>query len=73
MEWYAWGALSDHTGERVRRAHTVHSSRLMMQMIENKQFSALPGVEYFRSGTAFSIGDLNICPFTIPHATTIEG
>ena len=27
----------------------------------------LPAVEYFRAGHKFSIGDLEICPFTIPH------
>lgn len=27
----------------------------------------LPAVEYFHSGAAFSIGDLDITPFTIPH------
>ena len=27
----------------------------------------LPAVEYFRSGTGFSIGDIEITPFTIPH------
>jgi phosphoribosyl 1,2-cyclic phosphodiesterase len=27
----------------------------------------LPAVEYFRAGTNFSIGDLDIMPFTIPH------
>jgi len=27
----------------------------------------LPAVEYFRAGTSFSIGDLDITPFTIPH------
>jgi len=27
----------------------------------------LPAVEYFHSGTSFSIGDLSITPFTIPH------
>jgi phosphoribosyl 1,2-cyclic phosphodiesterase len=27
----------------------------------------LPAVEYFRSGTQFSIGDIEITPFTIPH------
>ncbi len=29
--------------------------------------SRLPAVEYFHSGTGFSIGDLDITPFTIPH------
>jgi phosphoribosyl 1,2-cyclic phosphodiesterase len=29
--------------------------------------AALPAVEYFHSGTNFSIGDLDITPFTIPH------
>jgi phosphoribosyl 1,2-cyclic phosphodiesterase len=28
---------------------------------------ALPSVEYFKAGRQFSIGDLEICPFTIPH------
>ena len=27
----------------------------------------LPAVEYFRAGHSFTIGDLEICPFTIPH------
>jgi phosphoribosyl 1,2-cyclic phosphodiesterase len=27
----------------------------------------LPAVEYFSAGTAFSIGDIDIAPFTIPH------
>ncbi len=27
----------------------------------------LPAVEYFRAGHGFSIGDIDICPFTIPH------
>ena len=27
----------------------------------------LPAIEYFRSGTHFSIGDISITPFTIPH------
>jgi phosphoribosyl 1,2-cyclic phosphodiesterase len=27
----------------------------------------LPGVEYFHAGTNFSIGDIDISPFTIPH------
>ncbi len=27
----------------------------------------LPAVEYFRAGTSFSIGDIDIMPFTIPH------
>ncbi len=29
--------------------------------------SFLPTVEYFRAGSQFTIGDLDICPFTIPH------
>ena len=27
----------------------------------------LPAVEYFRAGQAFSIGEIEVCPFTIPH------
>ncbi len=27
----------------------------------------LPGVEYFQAGTQFSIGDIDVFPFTIPH------
>jgi phosphoribosyl 1,2-cyclic phosphodiesterase len=29
--------------------------------------SALPGLEYFRAGARFSVGDIEILPFTIPH------
>jgi phosphoribosyl 1,2-cyclic phosphodiesterase len=29
--------------------------------------TSLPAIEYFRSGTRFSIGDIDITPFTIPH------
>ncbi len=29
--------------------------------------SFLPAVEYFQAGRQFSIGDLEVCPFTIPH------
>lgn len=29
--------------------------------------AALPGVEYFTAGEAFSIGDIAVTPFTIPH------
>jgi phosphoribosyl 1,2-cyclic phosphodiesterase len=29
--------------------------------------SALPRVEYFRAGEAFTIGDIRVSPFTIPH------
>ena len=35
--------------------------------IEKADPTFLPAVEYFRAGTAFSIGDLEISPFTIPH------
>ena len=43
-----------------------------MSMAENCADSApdparLPSVEYFRAGEAFSIGDVAISPFTIPH------
>ena len=30
----------------------------------------LPGVEYFRAGECFQIGDLSVSPFTIPHDAT---
>ena len=32
-----------------------------------KDPASLPAVEYFRSGANFTIGDLDITPFTIPH------
>jgi phosphoribosyl 1,2-cyclic phosphodiesterase len=28
---------------------------------------ALPGVEYFRAGASFAVGDISVMPFTIPH------
>jgi phosphoribosyl 1,2-cyclic phosphodiesterase len=35
--------------------------------VEKANPSHLPAVEYFHAGTHFSIGDLDITPFTIPH------
>jgi phosphoribosyl 1,2-cyclic phosphodiesterase len=32
-----------------------------------KNPAALPAVEYFKAGTAFSIGEIDVNPFTIPH------
>jgi phosphoribosyl 1,2-cyclic phosphodiesterase len=32
-----------------------------------KDPAALPAVEYFRAGNSFSIGEIDIAPFTIPH------
>jgi phosphoribosyl 1,2-cyclic phosphodiesterase len=37
---------------------------------EDRDPCVLPGVEYFQSGTDFSIGDIEIKPFTIPHDAT---
>jgi phosphoribosyl 1,2-cyclic phosphodiesterase len=34
---------------------------------EKRDLCALPGVEYFASGEGFSIGDIAVTPFTIPH------
>jgi phosphoribosyl 1,2-cyclic phosphodiesterase len=34
---------------------------------ELKDPCALPGVEYFQAGSGFSIGDIAVTPFTIPH------
>jgi phosphoribosyl 1,2-cyclic phosphodiesterase len=34
---------------------------------EIKAPCALPGVEYFQAGSGFSIGDIAVTPFTIPH------
>ena len=36
-------------------------------VVKTSESSQLPAVEYFLSGTQFSIGDLDITPFTIPH------
>jgi len=37
------------------------------QKAEKSDPTHLPAVEYFHSGTRFSIGDIDITPFTIPH------
>jgi phosphoribosyl 1,2-cyclic phosphodiesterase len=34
---------------------------------QEKDYTSLPAVEYFRAGCDFSIGDIEIFPFTIPH------
>jgi phosphoribosyl 1,2-cyclic phosphodiesterase len=36
-------------------------------VVEKASPAQLPAVEYFRAGTHFAIGDLEITPFTIPH------
>jgi phosphoribosyl 1,2-cyclic phosphodiesterase len=36
-------------------------------VVEKSDPTQLPAVEYFHSGTQFSIGDIEITPFTIPH------
>jgi phosphoribosyl 1,2-cyclic phosphodiesterase len=38
-----------------------------VQMAQKPDPTQLPGVEYFHAGTKFSIGDIDISPFTIPH------
>ncbi len=35
--------------------------------VAKKDPAALPAVEYFRAGNNFSIGEIDIAPFTIPH------
>jgi phosphoribosyl 1,2-cyclic phosphodiesterase len=32
-----------------------------------EELTRLPGVEYFRAGEAFCVGDIEVFPFTIPH------
>lgn len=39
----------------------------LAEPVAEKDPSALPGVEYFSSGQSFSIGDISVTPFTIPH------
>ena len=34
---------------------------------QEKDPCALPGIEYFRAGAGFSIGEIAVTPFTIPH------
>jgi phosphoribosyl 1,2-cyclic phosphodiesterase len=38
-----------------------------MEAAKKPDPTRLPAVEYFHSGTQFSIGDIDITPFTIPH------
>jgi phosphoribosyl 1,2-cyclic phosphodiesterase len=38
-----------------------------MEAAKKPDPTRLPAVEYFHSGTRFSIGDIDITPFTIPH------
>jgi len=42
-------------------------SELQLAAAQKPDPTYLPAVEYFHSGTQFSIGDIDITPFTIPH------
>jgi phosphoribosyl 1,2-cyclic phosphodiesterase len=56
--------------EAFREAAAESESELAAEAAPGKakpDRTALPAVEYFRSGQTFSIGELDIDPFTIPH------
>jgi phosphoribosyl 1,2-cyclic phosphodiesterase len=37
------------------------------ETVADRDLAALPSVSYFEAGTRFSIGDIEVLPFTIPH------
>jgi phosphoribosyl 1,2-cyclic phosphodiesterase len=66
-------ATSDHAAEpssgdeELVECAAEEEEMLASAMPSEADPCALPGIEYFRAGTRFQIGDLEVMPFTIPH------
>jgi len=67
-EWMAARAAERERAERgITEAETEVEAEAKKCAKDPGELSRLPGVEYFRAGERFSIGDLDVFPFTIPH------
>src|ERR1700761_7656914 len=60
LTYAAWLALRQQPPASVEEAEKTPSEK-------TEDPCALPGVEYFTAGSGFSIGDIAVTPFTIPH------
>jgi phosphoribosyl 1,2-cyclic phosphodiesterase len=60
--WASEGPISD-----AEAADSIQIAASEEIAEEVKDPCALPGVEYFQAGSGFSIGDIAVTPFTIPH------
>jgi phosphoribosyl 1,2-cyclic phosphodiesterase len=59
-------AASQHSGVAVME-HVEAAEEETAELKPKADPAALPAVEYFRAGQSFSIGEIDINPFTIPH------
>ena len=77
MTYAAWLALRQQDLARRQAAETAPAAAVAVaeevecadEALAGKPEDpcSLPGVEYFAAGTGFSIGDIAVTPFTIPH------
>ena len=58
---------SGNAGRAVPAVEEPCEPRMAASASGGADATALPAVEYFHAGTQFSIGDIEISPFTIPH------
>lgn len=62
------GSSLDHTRRIYAGADPVDLDEEVAELAPRKASpTELPAVEYFRAGADFSIGDISITPFTVPH------
>jgi phosphoribosyl 1,2-cyclic phosphodiesterase len=57
-------AFSELAGEAAQNSKNFEE---LEEPIVEQDPSRLPGVEYFRAGIGFCVGDIEVTPFTIPH------
>ena len=59
--------LEMQAAEKARAANGADLNLEECEPQEEKDYTSLPAVEYFRAGCDFCIGDIQVSPFTIPH------
>jgi phosphoribosyl 1,2-cyclic phosphodiesterase len=74
MTYATWLALRQQDLARQQTGGTAPATPAEVEPVDDGSAGnspsdpcSLPGVEYFAAGTGFSIGDIAITPFTIPH------
>jgi phosphoribosyl 1,2-cyclic phosphodiesterase len=67
MTYSAWLAQRQQDLAQAARPDPVPPAPVCEPDAKQDDPCALPGVEYFAAGNGFSIGDIAITPFTIPH------
>ena len=64
---YASPEMEESEQDCAEEQGSIPTSEPAAQKPSNADPCSLPGVEYFTAGSGFSIGDIAVTPFTIPH------